>query len=159
MTKLVVVAAACAWLAACSGKSDGEPPQLLGGSGSQPSGGEPAQPPATGTAGDGRAENLPPELVSFEAETSAVEANGSTALTVRVRDAENDPFRVWWDSSCGIVSATANDASRAIFLAPSEPGVCTVTAQIQDADLQNTREYVYQLQVLPSSDMEVVDDL
>lgn len=155
MTKLVVVAAACAWLAACSGKGDGEPSQMSGGSGSQPSGGDPAQ----GTAGDGRAENLPPELVSFEAETSAVEANGSTALTVRVRDAENDPFHVWWDSSCGIVSATANDASRAIFLAPSEPGVCTVTAQIQDADLQNTREYAYELQVLPSSDMELIDDL
>ena len=183
MTKLVVVAA-CAWLAACSGKGEGDPPQLSpllggpdpgasggasGGGDVAPGGGGDVVPGGGGDVvpggggdvvpGDGEGEqreNLPPELVSLEAEQPAVAVGGSTALTARVRDAEDDRFYLWWDASCGIVSAT--ESGRAIFLAPSEPGTCTVTLQVQDAELQRTREYTYDVQVLAAAGLEDLDD-
>ena len=171
MMKLAI-AAACVWFAGCSGRGEGDPPQLppmLGGPEPGQVGGQPSATgsvPVPGTTGPDdpapsgvAAENLAPELVSLEAEQSAVEANGSTALTVRVRDAEDDPVHVWWDSSCGIVAATSGGGRRAVFLAPGEPGPCTVTVQVQDHELQRSREYAYQLQVLPAAGSEMVDDL
>lgn len=175
-----VALVACIGLAACSGREDGETPQLsplLVGTATHAEGGsaEGASPAPDRAQGDTSAdagaavasadavpaerENLAPELVDLEAESSTVPVHGSTALVARVRDAESDPFHLWWQSSCGIVAPTGADGARAVFLAPAEPGTCTVTLQVQDAELQRTREHTYAVQVLPAAELEVSDDL
>ena len=146
-TFLVVVAA---WLlAACPSKDEGKKPGL-----------EPPPDPAPGPgpkqAPEGGGENLPPEIVSVTAEASAVAATGSTVLTVKVMDPENDPYHVWWDADCGVVAPSGDDPSRAIFLAPDEPGACTVSVKVQDADMVRTIEYAYQVVVTRPEELEVV---
>ena len=120
-----------------------------------------ARPPAADDGkpkvGKARPENQAPMVLSFQAASQTVIAGGSTTLKVGIADPENDPFRVWWDSSCGNVVPRHRNPSSAIFLAPAKPGACQVTVIPEEKKTGRKTSARYQLLVTPylSGEMEV----
>jgi hypothetical protein len=94
-------------------------------------------------AGEPDTENLPPRLVKLSATAARVDIGGSTALTATIIDPEHDPYYAWWSASCGVIAPRAGASGRALFLAPSTPGPCAITVEIQDHALQRSRRHQY----------------
>ena len=66
-----------------------------------------AKPPAAETTPEEAnpdQENQPARVVGFAAEPADIETGGTSVLHVQVEDPEQDPFHIWWQSSCGAVS-------------------------------------------------------
>jgi hypothetical protein len=93
-------------------------------------------PPAVGKADT---ENLPPQVRSFRVAKPKLEPAGSTELVADVWDPEGDPVHAWWEASCGVISPRAGKPGHAIFLAPAEPGPCTVKLALEDHELRRAR--------------------
>lgn len=66
--------------------------------------------------------------VAIEPSSTTLRTGESVMLTATVIGSENKS--VEWNTSCGQISATGT-ASTAAYTAPSEPGICTVTATSQ----------------------------
>lgn len=92
-------------------------------------------------------ENLPPRVVKLTAAASRVEVGGSTSLTATITDPENDPYYAWWSASCGVIAPRAGAPGQALFLAPSTPGPCAITVEIQDHELRRPRRLQYTIVV------------
>lgn len=104
----------------------------------------PRPPPVVGKADT---ENLPPQVRAFKARESQVVAGASTELTATIVDPENDPYFAWWTSSCGVIAPRSEEPNRAFFLAPSAPGPCAVTLEVQDHELRRPRRLSYTIVV------------
>jgi hypothetical protein len=109
-------------------------------------GGKPKGPaPAVGKADT---ENLPPQVKSVVAKASRVEGGASTELTAMITDPENDPYHAWWSTSCGGMIVARSDApGRATFLAPTTPGPCAITLEVQDHEMKRGRRIQYTILV------------
>jgi len=99
------------------------------------------------TVGKADTENLPPQVTSFVAKASRIEAGSSTVLTATITDPEKDPYYAWWTTSCGVIAPRTQDQGTAIFLAPSTPGPCAVTLEVQDHEQRRTRRLQYTVTV------------
>lgn len=113
---------------------------LRGGPGTKSSGPAPA-------VGKPDTENLPPRVTRLSAGAQRVEIGGSTSVTATITDPENDPYHAWWSASCGIVAPRAGAPGQALFLAPSEPGSCAITVEVQDHELRRARRVHYTIVV------------
>ncbi|HUQ04808.1 MAG TPA: hypothetical protein VM261_20040 [Kofleriaceae bacterium] len=106
---------------------------------------QPKGPPAV--VGKADTENLPPQVSAFKARDARVDAGGSTELTATIVDPEQDRYFAWWTSSCGVISPRHDDPARALFLAPSTPGPCAVTLEVQDHQRKRGRTLAYTIVV------------
>jgi hypothetical protein len=97
--------------------------------------------------GNADTENLPPQVTAFKAREARVEAGASTELTATIVDPEQDRFYAWWTSSCGVIAPRRDDPARALFLAPSAPGACAVTLEVQDHQRKRGRTLAYTIVV------------
>ncbi len=154
---IVVILAAIGLLFGCSDdskKADQQKPPAAAGDGG---GGGPGTPGTPGKPGQAEKENLPAEVVSLTAGATEVAVGGATDVTARVVDAENDPFYVYWQSSCGAISADPGQRSQAVFLAPLEPGACRVTVEVAGPGLTRPETRSLDILITPPADQEVAD--
>ena len=64
-----------------------------------------------------------------------------------IADPEGDAYYAWWTASCGIISPRPGKPGRALFLAPTTPGPCAVSVEIEDQSLSRSRRLQYTIVV------------
>ena len=102
-------------------------------------------------------ENLPAEIAGLTAEATEVAVGAAIEVAAVVVDGENDPFHVFWRSTCGAISPDPAQPHRAIFVAPLAPGACQVTVEVKDAAMQSSATRSLDLLVTPPASQEVAD--
>lgn len=81
------------------------------------------------------------------AKATRVLAGASTELTATISDPDKDPYYAWWTASCGIVVPKAGAPYRAVFLAPTTPGPCAITLEVQDHEMHRSQRWQYTIVV------------
>jgi hypothetical protein len=111
------------------------------------SGGAPAVQKPPPTVGKPDQENQPPQVKSFTAKAMRVPAGASTELVATIVDPENDTFYAWWTASCGAVSPRSTMPGHAYFIAPTTPGPCAISVEVQDHEMKRSRRLQYTIEV------------
>ena len=158
----IPLAGALAFAAACSDDAEPtakpgpgpKPPVVANDAGKQvtPPPSDPGQP-----GQPGKVENLPAQIVSMAVDEPVLEVGGAATVTVAAVDPDQDAFLVFWSASCGAISPDPGKSTEAIFLAPLAPGVCKVTAEVQDAELASSVTRSVDIVVEAASEEEVDD--
>jgi hypothetical protein len=155
---VIPLAGALAFAAACSDDAEptakpgpGPKPEVSGDAGKQ------VTPPPPTPDKPGKVENLPAQIVSMAVDKPVLEVGGAATVTVAAVDPDKDAFLVFWSASCGAISPDPGKSTEAIFLAPLAPGVCKVTAEVQDTELVSSITRSVDIVVEAASEEEVDD--
>lgn len=89
-------------------------------------------------------EDVRPWVRGFTAGSAELEVGASTTLRLDVRDPRpgDRDWHVEWQSSCGAAAPSNDDHTSAVFLAPTAPGWCRVTATLVEPPRSRTKSAV-----------------
>jgi len=81
-----------------------------------------------------------PQLRALSAAQNPLPPGGSTTLEATIHNPDAVPHHIFWTTTCGAVAPFPDDASRAVFLSPSDGRTCQITLTLRSSNMRHATE-------------------
>jgi hypothetical protein len=79
-----------------------------------------------------------PQLRALAAAQNPLPPGGSTTLEALIHNPDDATYHTFWTASCGAVAPLPDDASRAVYLSPSDGRTCQITITLRSHNMRKT---------------------